>query len=567
MPRNGAGVYSLPPVYEAVTGETIEAQQHNVPLEDIAADLNAPRSVATGGTGGGSATAARENLDVYSKSETETAIDEAIEEAVDTSINKATLKDIPVDDDGFLITDSADTDKFKRVKLSKLKAVLKSFFDPLYQAAGDYLTLAGGTLTGALRLATSLTIRSDANRHLWMSNADGSKTAALIFSNAANNTLEFRAYSMDGASYKPMSYQSDGQLILSVTVPSDDGSLTPKIWVVSQLAGKITRDAILTAGFAGNDVNLPYFCRESDGVVYYLQRRLGYTPIEQGGAGIGTNKINLGWSGSNMHYSVDGGAAAGQFVTNGNLSAWLDNQSVVRQNTTNVYLGQGASGGTGQTCLNANLNQSGTAMTVMDRGTVRGSITLSGVTTSFNTSSDYRLKPVVEPLVDFELSPEQFELLDNSLLRLMAWRPVRHNWVDHPDLFVFGFIAHELQTVSPLAVTGQKDAKEEIGTAVFPGEITPSYSTIEYSEDENGAPVEKEVVIPEKSAPDIVHEGVTQAAFPDAKSWVKTGERPVYQGVDTSKLIPEMAAAVQSLTLLVLDQHRRIADLEARQAI
>lgn len=39
MPRNGAGVYSLPSVYLAVAGTDIEAEQHNTPLEDIAAAL------------------------------------------------------------------------------------------------------------------------------------------------------------------------------------------------------------------------------------------------------------------------------------------------------------------------------------------------------------------------------------------------------------------------------------------------------------------------------------------------------------------------------------------------
>src|ERR1700729_1647777 len=38
MPSSN-GVYSLPPGYLAVTGATIEASQHNPPLEDIAAAL------------------------------------------------------------------------------------------------------------------------------------------------------------------------------------------------------------------------------------------------------------------------------------------------------------------------------------------------------------------------------------------------------------------------------------------------------------------------------------------------------------------------------------------------
>lgn len=62
MSRNGSGVYSLPPQYQATTGETITALQHNLPLTDIAADLNAVRPVASGGTGANTASGARSSL-------------------------------------------------------------------------------------------------------------------------------------------------------------------------------------------------------------------------------------------------------------------------------------------------------------------------------------------------------------------------------------------------------------------------------------------------------------------------------------------------------------------------
>lgn len=39
MPRNSAGVYSLPATYKAVTGDNIIVSQHNPPLEDIAQAL------------------------------------------------------------------------------------------------------------------------------------------------------------------------------------------------------------------------------------------------------------------------------------------------------------------------------------------------------------------------------------------------------------------------------------------------------------------------------------------------------------------------------------------------
>lgn len=55
-------MYALPAGYEAVTGETILATQHNTPLEDLAADMNVARPIVAGGTGATSASAARTAL-------------------------------------------------------------------------------------------------------------------------------------------------------------------------------------------------------------------------------------------------------------------------------------------------------------------------------------------------------------------------------------------------------------------------------------------------------------------------------------------------------------------------
>lgn len=62
MPRNGSGVYSLPGTYEAVSGEAIEAQQHNDPLEDLESDANAARPIVAGGTGAATAQGAIDNI-------------------------------------------------------------------------------------------------------------------------------------------------------------------------------------------------------------------------------------------------------------------------------------------------------------------------------------------------------------------------------------------------------------------------------------------------------------------------------------------------------------------------
>lgn len=53
MPRDSGGVYSLPAGYLAVTGETIQASQHNPPLEDLSSAMtgSVPRSGAAPMTG------------------------------------------------------------------------------------------------------------------------------------------------------------------------------------------------------------------------------------------------------------------------------------------------------------------------------------------------------------------------------------------------------------------------------------------------------------------------------------------------------------------------------------
>lgn len=82
-------------------------------------------------------------------------------------------------------------------------------------------------------------------------------------------------------------------------------------------------------------------------------------------------------------------------------------------------------------------------------GTV-GKISVSGSTTTYATSSDYRLKENVSPMA-------------NALDRVSALKPVTYTWKadgSHGE----GFIAHELQEVCPDAVIGEKDAVNEDGT-------------------------------------------------------------------------------------------------------
>jgi hypothetical protein len=72
-----------------------------------------------------------------------------------------------------------------------------------------------------------------------------------------------------------------------------------------------------------------------------------------------------------------------------------------------------------------------------------GSISVSGSSTTYSTSSDYRLKENVLPMT-------------GALATVSALKPVTYKWkVDGSD--GQGFIAHELAEIVPDCVTGEKD--------------------------------------------------------------------------------------------------------------
>ena len=90
-----------------------------------------------------------------------------------------------------------------------------------------------------------------------------------------------------------------------------------------------------------------------------------------------------------------------------------------------------------------------------DNGQV-GVINTSGSSTSYVTSSDYRLKENVVAVPD-------------GITRLQQLKPSRFNFIVDPDHTVDGFIAHEVQAIVPEAITGEKDAIDDEGNPVYQG--------------------------------------------------------------------------------------------------
>jgi hypothetical protein len=88
--------------------------------------------------------------------------------------------------------------------------------------------------------------------------------------------------------------------------------------------------------------------------------------------------------------------------------------------------------------------------------TVAGTISHSGSTTvAYNTSSDHRLKENVKPMV-------------GALEKVSRLKPVTYTWIEDKTPGE-GFIAHELQEVSPNCVTGKKDGLDKDGNPLYQG--------------------------------------------------------------------------------------------------
>mgnify|MGYP005992868119 CR=1 FL=1 len=141
-----------------------------------------------------------------------------------------------------------------------------------------------------------------------------------------------------------------------------------------------------------------------------------------------------------------------------------------------------------------------------------GGVYINNTSTSYNTSSDYRLKTDAQPMT-------------GASARVQALNPVNFEWIADGTR-VDGFLAHEAQEVVPEAVHGTKDAMRDEEYEVTPAVL-----------DDDGNVV-TEAVMGTRSVPD-------------------------YQGIDQSKLVPLLTAALQEALTEISDLKARVTALEA----
>ena len=130
-----------------------------------------------------------------------------------------------------------------------------------------------------------------------------------------------------------------------------------------------------------------------------------------------------------------------------------------------------------------------------------GDIRSNGSSTSYNTSSDYRLK-------------ENVTTISDGITRLKTLKPSRFNFISNPSQTVDGFLAHEVTAV-PEAISGTKD--EVVTQAMIDNGDAPSDSKL---------------------------------------------DDPIYQQIDQAKLVPLLTAALQEAVAKIETLESKVAALE-----
>ena len=193
----------------------------------------------------------------------------------------------------------------------------------------------------------------------------------------------------------------------------------------------------------------------------------------------------------------------GDFFLGNDLPTITNKGVAFRENDTNntyMEMGHGTTGA----------NYSYVIFRFGGSGTTIGNIAqnTAGNGVSYNTTSDYRLKT-------------NEALITDGITRIKQLKPYKFEWKSDLGTKVDGFFAHEVSSIVPDAVSGEKDAVE----------------TTYYDEEKN---------------------------LPEGKSVgdVKETDRPVYQSIDHSKLVPLLTAALQEAITEIESLKARVATLE-----
>ena len=267
----------------------------------------------------------------------------------------------------------------------------------------------------------------------------------------------------------------------------------------------------------------------SGGTVYSELRDSSGTVFTSGFAGLANcYQFSTSAAAGFMRFLTGAGAEALRIDSSGNLLIGTVSQIIGTHDHT---LGVSAAGIDTPISTDVNETVSRYAIDFHNPNGRVGSVTTNGSATSYNTSSDYRLKTDAQPMT-------------GASARVLALKPVNFAWIVDGSR-VDGFLAHEAQEVVPEAVHGTKDAMRdeeyEVTAAVYEDIIIAAVL------DEEGNELEAE-----RTEQRLVSEAV-----------MGTRSVPDMQGIDQSKLVPLLTAALQEALTKISALEARVAALEA----
>lgn len=178
----------------------------------------------------------------------------------------------------------------------------------------------------------------------------------------------------------------------------------------------------------------------------------------------GDGEINVAYTSGNLIFKT-GGTERARFTSGGSMFMGTTTNYPGANNTNTGIMLERNGSGDGYTLFVSrnsshaaffNRNTTGDLITFRRGGSEVGEISVTSSSTSYNTSSDYRLK---ENVVD----------ITNGITRVKQLQPKRFNFIVDAETTVDGFLAHEAQTVVPEAVTGTHNEVDGDGNPIYQG--------------------------------------------------------------------------------------------------
>lgn len=245
----------------------------------------------------------------------------------------------------------------------------------------------------------------------------GSEQARLTFGTASGGTLS-----------EKMRISSYGDIGIGRTDPQN---------IVGNHGGGL----VIRSGASRAGTTSLFAVQDSSGNNSFLQTHNGETTFSTGAAGSKVQRVRIDSIGRvSVNQTSD--------WANSMLSAFATGSPALSARTNQ----------TNGTCLITRHDGAGTAYNAQfyNNTSLVGSIQTTASATSYVTSSDYRLK-------------ENVTAITSATDRLNQLNPVRFNFIADADTTVDGFLAHEVATVIPEAISGEKDEVDADGNAVMQG--------------------------------------------------------------------------------------------------